>query len=88
MEFFIHCRIITIQQTEVTELLTKHFVRCDTKIHVSYVCILPNVKLKNLISKTEAAPKEHHNQGMSGWGGESEGEWGGWFLWVKSEHRH
>lgn len=34
---------------------------------MSYVCILPNVKLKNLISKTEAAPKEHHNQGMIGW---------------------
>lgn len=31
------------------------------------VCILPNVELKNLISKTEAAPKEHHDQGMSGW---------------------
>lgn len=40
---------------------------------MSYVCILPNVKLKNLISKTEAAPKEHHNQGMSGWAGSRRG---------------
>ena len=34
---------------------------------MSYVCILPNVELKNLISRTEAAPKEHHDRGMSGW---------------------
>lgn len=53
---------------------------------MSYVCILPNVKLKNLISKTEAAPKEHHDQGMSGWVvGEDRG---GSFLWLKSGHRH
>ena len=43
------------------------------QIHVSSVCILPNIKLKNLISKTEAAPKEHHDQGMSGVVGR--GEW-------------
>lgn len=33
---------------------------------MSSVCILPTIKLKNLISKTEAAPKEHHDRGMSG----------------------
>lgn len=33
-----------------------------------YVLILPNAELKNLISKTEAAPKEHHDQGMTGRG--------------------
>lgn len=45
------------------------------------VCILPNGQLKNLISKTEAAPKEHHDRGMSGWivGGEK----GGSFLKVE-----
>lgn len=36
---------------------------------MSYVCILPNIELNNLISKTEAAPKEHHDRGMSGWEG-------------------
>lgn len=52
-------------------------------LYKSSICILPNVKLKNLISKTEAAPKEHHGWGMSG-----RGESGGLFLRLKSGHRH
>lgn len=68
-EFFIYCRIITIKQIKVTELFKKAFLYVAIQIHVSYVCILPNAELKNLISKTEAAPKEHHDRGMIGWEG-------------------
>lgn len=47
-------------------MFQKHFLDVALQIHVPYVCILPNVKLKKLTLKTEAAPKKHHDWGMSG----------------------
>lgn len=44
------------------------------------------VQLKNLILKTEAALKEHHDQGMSGWVAGT--EVGGSVFKVKSGHEH
>lgn len=57
-EFFNHCRIITMTQPKVTQRFKRHLYML---LYKSSICILPNVKLKNLISKTEAAPKEHHD---------------------------
>lgn len=71
---------------KVTKLFKKHFYMLLYKSMCPLFAYSQNVKLKNLISNTEAAPKEHHDRGMSGWvvGGES----GDSFLRLKSGHRH